>query len=337
MPITDVIKKANATVTVNGYTGTYDATAHGATGSVVGVTGDPSAAGSSLNLGTRFTIVPGGTAHWAFTGGTNYNNQSGDVAIVINKADATVTVTPYYVTYDGNPHTATGTAIGGGGVVLSRLDLSGTTHTNAGTYIDTWTFTDLTGNYNNASGTVTDVIGKANARICVTPCNVVYDSRVHCATGTVTGVNGQILAGLKLDGTACVNAGSHCGAWSFVDATGNYNNADGAVTNVIQKANAIISVAPYNVVFNGRAHTSTGVAIGVDRRVLPGLNLGATTHIGAYRTRRYRDTWTFNDVTGNYNNASGKVVNVIRAKPALYRALFHPFCPRSPFRGRLSL
>ena len=45
-----------------------------------------------LNLGARFTDVPGGTATWTFTGGTNYNNQSGDAAIVINKADATVTV-----------------------------------------------------------------------------------------------------------------------------------------------------------------------------------------------------------------------------------------------------
>ena len=96
-------------------------------------------------------------------------------------------------------------------------------------------------------------------------------------------------------------------------------------------------MTPYNVVFNGQAHASTGVAIGVNGQVLPGLNLRGTTHIGAYSTISYRDTWTFIDVTGNYNNASGTVVNVIRAKPALYRALFHPFCPRSPFYGRFSL
>ena len=47
------------------------------------------------------------------------------------------------MTYDGNAHTATGQAIGAKGEILSGLDLSGTTHTNAGTYAtDPWTFTD---------------------------------------------------------------------------------------------------------------------------------------------------------------------------------------------------
>ena len=51
---------------------------------------DPSATDSSLDLGLTFTDYPGGTAHWKFTGGTNYNDQSGDVAITINKANALV-------------------------------------------------------------------------------------------------------------------------------------------------------------------------------------------------------------------------------------------------------
>jgi hypothetical protein len=48
------------------------------------------------------------------------------------------------------------------GETLSGLDLSGTTHKLVGNYTDTWTFTDSTGNYNNASGTVNDVIQKWN-------------------------------------------------------------------------------------------------------------------------------------------------------------------------------
>ena len=73
------------------------------------MSGDPSAAGSSLDLGTSFTNVPGGTADWTFTGGTNYTNQSGSVAIDLSKADVTVSVTPYNLTYDATAHTATGT------------------------------------------------------------------------------------------------------------------------------------------------------------------------------------------------------------------------------------
>ena len=48
------------------------------------------------------------------------------------------------------------------------MNLAGTTHTNAGTTTDTWTFTDATGNYNNQSGTVNDSIAKANATLSVT-------------------------------------------------------------------------------------------------------------------------------------------------------------------------
>jgi hypothetical protein len=88
----------------------------------------------------------------------------------INKAAATIVVTPYSVTYDGSAHAATGTATGAKGETLSGLNLSGTTHTSAGDYpSDAWTFTDTTGNYNNTSGTTHDAIAKANAAIVVTP------------------------------------------------------------------------------------------------------------------------------------------------------------------------
>ena len=84
----------------------------------------------------------------------------------IDKANAIITVTPYNVTYDSDPHTAAGSATG----VESRkprrservcCDLSGTTHTNAGNYpANAWTFAGNS-NYNAASGTVHDQIDKA--------------------------------------------------------------------------------------------------------------------------------------------------------------------------------
>jgi hypothetical protein len=69
-------------------------------------------------------------------------------------ADANIVVNSYHVTYDSNQHTATGSSTGVGGESLAGLDLSGTTHTDPAVYNDTWTFTDATGNYTNASGTV---------------------------------------------------------------------------------------------------------------------------------------------------------------------------------------
>src|SRR5262249_61939185 len=77
------IGKADAAISVNGYTGTYDGVAHGATGSATGVTGENLSA--LLNLGASFTNAPGGTASWSFAGNTNYNPARGAVAIPIAK------------------------------------------------------------------------------------------------------------------------------------------------------------------------------------------------------------------------------------------------------------
>ncbi|MBX4200743.1 MBG domain-containing protein [Candidatus Parcubacteria bacterium] len=90
--------------------------------------------------------------------------------LTIHKATPVIVVTPYDVIYDGNPHTATGTATGAQSESLTGLDVSATTHTNASTYTeDPWTFTDTTGNYNNQNGTITDVIHKKDQTITFGP------------------------------------------------------------------------------------------------------------------------------------------------------------------------
>ena len=104
------IGQAVAVCSISGYNGTYDATAHGASGSCAGVDTGGTAAGSSLDLGDSFTDVPGGTAHWVFSGGTNYTDQSGDVAIAIGQAVAVCSISGYNGTYDATAHGATGRA-----------------------------------------------------------------------------------------------------------------------------------------------------------------------------------------------------------------------------------
>src|SRR5581483_9521676 len=99
---------------------------------------------------------------WSFSDPNgNYEDASGTVTDLIGQAAASITITPYSGTYNGGAYTATGTATGVGVVDLSAdLDLSGTAHTGAGTYTDSWSFSDPNGNYQNASGTVTDTIGQ---------------------------------------------------------------------------------------------------------------------------------------------------------------------------------
>lgn len=150
------ITKANAACSVSGFTGTYDAALHGASGSCSGIGGENA---GTLDLGASYKNVPGGMAHWVFTGNGNYNNQTGDVSVVIGKAAAVCVVTPYLVVYDGQAHTATGNCTGVLAEVLTGLNLSSTTHTQVGTYpADPWTFTDVTGNYNAANGSISDKI-----------------------------------------------------------------------------------------------------------------------------------------------------------------------------------
>ena len=157
-----IITKADATIVVEGKTVTYDGDEHGASGTATGVKGEALA---GLDLGATFTNVPGGTANWTFTDETgNYNDDDGSVAIVINKADATIAVSGTTVTYDGEEHGATGSATGVKGEALAGLDL-GAKFTNVPGGTANWTFTDVTGNYNDASGFVEIVINKANLSI----------------------------------------------------------------------------------------------------------------------------------------------------------------------------
>jgi YVTN family beta-propeller protein len=163
------LKPANATITVTGYSVPYDGNPHTATGTATGVESPPVNLSSLLTLsGTTHANVGNYTDSWTFAGNNNYNPATGTVADSIGKANANITVTPYSLTYNGNPHTATGTATGVKGESLSGLNLSGTTHTTAGVYNDTWTFTDVTGSYNNANGTVTDTISQSTTATTLT-------------------------------------------------------------------------------------------------------------------------------------------------------------------------
>jgi hypothetical protein len=200
------VAKADATVSVVGYTGVYDGAAHGASGTATGVGG---ASLSGLSLGSSFTNVPGGTATWTFTDVTgNYNNATGTAAIAISKADATIVVTPYSVTYDGVAHTATGTATGVEVMpanLVGLLTVSATTHTNAGTYgTDAWTFAGNS-NYNAASGTVSDVIAKRAITITADAKSKIYGSSDPTLTAQVT--SGTIVLGETASGALVRVAG----------------------------------------------------------------------------------------------------------------------------------
>lgn len=121
--------------------------------------------------GTEVTLAGAGTCtiRASQPGDANFSAApSVDQSFGVARATPSCSVTGYSTTYDGAPHTATGSCTGVGGASLAGLDLSGTTHTDAGSYTDAWAFTDATGNYADASGSVADAIAKAPQTVAFT-------------------------------------------------------------------------------------------------------------------------------------------------------------------------
>ena len=301
------ITPATATVNVVDYNGVYDGNSHTASVTITGV-GGVLLASNSLT-GTNVSQSGSVTASIS---DPNYDPAGGTATLNITKATAVIAVTPYSVTYDGTSHTATGSATGVNSEDLAGLDLGGTAHTNAGSYPDTWTFTDVTGNYNDANGTVNNAIAKAATTTVVTINGgpFTYTGLAQTpATVTVTGAGG-----LSLTPTANysnnLNAGTATASYTYAESA-NYLGSTDSKTFVIAKANATFTVTPYNVEYDGVSHTATvGTITGVNGETgstVGTVNLGGTTHTNA---GTYTDTWTFT-ATANYNSSSGQITDVI--------------------------
>jgi hypothetical protein len=124
---------------------------------------------------------------------------------------------------------------GVGGVVLGQLT-SSTTHINAGTYSDTLTYTDATGNYKNASKVVKSYILKATVTITGDGLNGSgyfghYDGAAHAATATVRGVGGVVLGQLT-SSTTHTNVGIYNDTVTFL-GDANYKAASKVLKSYI--------------------------------------------------------------------------------------------------------
>jgi hypothetical protein len=212
---------------------------------------------------------------------------------------ASITVTDYSVSYDGLPHTATGTATGAGGVDLSAdLSLGGTRHTVAGSYIDTWTFHDPTGTYQDASGTVSDNITPAT--LTITPDaaqSKAYGSPVPVltwtASGFATGDSAAVLSGgLGTTATAASPVGSYPITLGTLSAGGNYTVVLAASPPTFAVTPATLTIAPaagqskvYGAPVPALAFTATGFVNGDPASTLAGAlatTATAASPVGSY-------------------------------------------------------
>ena len=159
------------------------------------ITGDGTISGAS----NESTVSIKTSAAGVYTLSVIINNGSCtstcDQTVYVDKANAVISVLPYSVAYDGISHTSAFTAAG---VESSPVDLtslmivSGTTHTDAGTYTaDEWSFAGNT-NYNSTSGTVNNEITKATPTVSITGGTFTYAmSTSREATGVTYGIGGS--------------------------------------------------------------------------------------------------------------------------------------------------
>ncbi|UKJ06755.1 gliding motility-associated C-terminal domain-containing protein [Solitalea lacus] len=261
---TFAIGKAATTtvVTINGGPFTYTGSAQTpATVSVTGAGGlnlTPAAAyANNINAGMA-------TSSYNFEGDINHLGSSDSKNFEIGRANAVITVIPYSVTYDGNAHTSTFTAVGVEATpvnLVGLLTVSGTTHTNAGTYSgDAWSFAG-NGNYNEASGTVNNVIGKAPTTTIVSIANASYDGSVHGGTASVTGAGGLnqtltvIYSGTTLGGatynstTAPTDAGNYNARATYEESANHLSSQDNKAFT-INAALTSVSINPYQVQYS---------------------------------------------------------------------------------------
>ena len=264
---------------------------------------------SALAAGTHAVVaVFDGSGDFADSTATLVGGQT------VNRATATVVVTPYAVTYDGATHAAAVASITGvnseSGDAVGAVTLSGA-QTNAGTYNDTWSFTGGA-NYNDIAATaITNVIHKASSTTTVTIAGgpFTYTGVPQApAVVTVTGAGGLALtpAATYADN---VNAGTATAGYAFV-GDANHEPSSDSEAFVIGRADAAVQVTPYAVTYDGTPHAAAYTVVGVNDET--GAAVGTIALSPAHTDAgTYADGWSFT-AGPNYNDlAGGRITNTI--------------------------
>ena len=254
-----------------------------------GVDADGAAMGSSLDLGASFTNAPGGTAHWVFTGGTNYNDESGYVSVVIGKASTTTVVTiaggPF--TYDGTAQTPATVAVTGAGGLSLSPDAEYANNVNAGTATASYNYAG-DANHFGSSDSQDFAIGKASSTTVVTIAGgpFTYDGTAQTpATVAVTGAGGL---SLRPDAEYAnnVNAGTATASYSYAGDANHIGSSD-SQDFTIGKASSttVVTIIGGPFTYDGTAQTPAtvtvtgagGLSLSPDAEYTNNVNAGTAT------------------------------------------------------------
>jgi hypothetical protein len=230
------------------------------------------------------------TTTTASNASATYGDTSVTLAATVSPASGpavnTGTVT---FTVNGTPVTS-GTVSGGN--ASATFSLSGV---NAGSYNIAATYN--AGSGFNASNNSTQspapklTLAKADPVCAISGYDDVYDGQAHGASGSCTGVEDEVLAGLDL-GDTFTNVPGGTAEWAFTDVTGNYNDDSGSVEIVISKAELTVKAdnkaKDYDgSAFTGFTRTITGFASGEGESVITGSVTYGGTAVGAVNAGTY--------------------------------------------------
>ncbi len=228
----------------------------------------------------------------------------------IHKANAICTITGYSVTYNGSPHTATGTCLGVQAETLAGLVLTGTIHTNAGTYLaDPWTFTDVTGNYNDTVDTVVDSIAKASQEISITS----------------TAPTGATVGGPTYTVTATGGASGNAVTFTIAGASSSVCSISGSLVSFLAAGTCTIQANQAgNANYDAAPQTIQDVAVGLNAQTITFGALGARTYGDAPFTVSASASSTlpvsFGSQTPGVCTVGGTTVTVLAAGDCTIRA-----------------
>jgi hypothetical protein len=281
----------------------------GSAGSTTGTTAAWTYTTSTLAAGTH-------TVQAFFVGTGSITNSNGTLSggQMVNKANATVVVTPYSGTYDGQAHTATYTITGVNGETADTVGTItlNTTHTNAGTYAsDSWSFTGAADYNNIASTAITDTISPETLTISAVTDSKTYDGcTTSSQTPTVIGTiynNEVTFAQAFQSKDALGSGGSNLFANYAISAgaTGDYTIATNTATGTINPYAFTYQITNDSQTYGSPAKLATDLAATIATGV-NGENL-SITYSSSGDTATAQVVGSPYAITGSLSDGTGKV------------------------------
>jgi len=319
------INKAHATITLSDLHYTYNGSGRSATAT----TNPTGLSGVTVTYdgGSALPVHAGSYAVQATLDNPNYEAEAANDTLVIDKANPTVKVDDVHVTYDGDPHPATGSAKGVNSEDLGSLTFAytpggSTVPVHAGTYSVIGSFAG-NGDYNSGNANATVQIDKADQTINFGALpNKTYGNPAIILSATAT--SGLPVSFSLVSGPATLvgNTLTITGAGTIKVRATQAGSADyNAAPNVDQsfdvaKATPTVTVTGGTFTYDGNGHSASVTITGVNGDVLPVPSITYTPNVASPKDAgTYLASATFAG-NANYNSANGSA-NVVINKATL--------------------